>query len=114
MQLAAAIKQVAVSVIASGVDPQEEKLEGLTERLSLGGLPDFACRVRSPVLGLQTKKSCPVPGPVTAENVIVRGFTIHVAWGVVAIVNPIDAYDATMTEPIARPNAIWGRKRANT
>jgi hypothetical protein len=78
-----------VRVTASGVEPQDGKLDGATERLTLDVLA-FGMRVRPEVLGLQVKESPLAPVPTVAGNVIVIGLTAQVAFG---------------DEPAAKPTA---------
>ena len=64
----------------SGVEPQDAKLDGATERLTFDVL-DLAMRVMPEALGLQVKESGFVPVPTVAGNVIVTGLTAQVAFG---------------------------------
>ena len=64
----------------SGIEPQDAKLDGATERLTFDVLA-FAMRVMPEVLGLQVKESGFVPVPAVAGNVIVTGLTAQVAFG---------------------------------
>ena len=69
---------------ALGVEPQDAKLEGATERLTFDVLA-FAIRVIPEALGLQVKESGFVPVPTVAGNVIVTGLTAQVAFGDVLV-----------------------------
>jgi len=78
-------------VTGSGVEPQDLKLAGVTERLTLDVLA-LAVRVMPVVLGLQVNES----GlgrlvVVMAGNVIVTGLTAHVAWGEEVAAKPTSA-----------------------
>ena len=64
----------------SGIEPQDAKLDGATERLTFDVLA-FAIRVIPEALGLQVKESALVPVPIVAGNVIVTGLTAQVAFG---------------------------------
>ena len=64
----------------SGIEPQDAKLEGATERLTFDVLA-FAIRVIPEALGLQVKESGFVPVPTVAGNVIVTGLTAQAAFG---------------------------------
>jgi len=76
-------------VTESGVEPQEPKLAGETERLTLEVLT-LAIRVMPEVLGLQVNESPLVP-MVPAGNVIVTGLTAQVACGVEVAAKPTAA-----------------------
>ena len=64
----------------SGIEPQDAKLDGVTERLTFDVLA-FAVRVMPELVGLQVKESGFVPVPSVAGNVIVTGLTAQVAFG---------------------------------
>ena len=64
----------------SGIEPQDAKLEGATERLTFDVLA-FAIRVIPEVVGVHVKESGFVPVPTVAGNVIVTGLTAQVAFG---------------------------------
>ena len=80
MHCAAGTRHWAFSVTGLGVEPQDAKLEGATERLTFDVLA-FAIRVIPEALGLQVKESGFVPVPAVAGNVIVTGLTAQVAFG---------------------------------
>jgi len=67
-------------VTTSGIEPQDAKLDGATERLTFDVLA-FAMRVMPELVGLQVKESGFVPVPSVAGNVIVTGLTAQVAFG---------------------------------
>ena len=75
---------------ALGVEPQDAKLDGATERSTFDVLA-FAVRVMPEVLGLQVKESPLVPEPAVAGNVIVTGLTAQVAFGVELTAKPTAA-----------------------
>ena len=75
--------------MASGVGPQELKLPGATERLTLDVLT-LAVRVMPVALGLQVNESSLMP-MVPAGKVIVTGLTSHVACGDEVVANPTAA-----------------------
>ena len=74
----------------SGEGPQEEKLVGATERLTLD-VATFAWSVTPVALGLQVNKSVVLPCPVVAAKVIVIGLADHVALGMVLVAKPTEA-----------------------
>jgi len=80
LHCAAGTRHWAFSVTGLGVEPQDAKLEGATERLTFDVLA-FAIRVIPEALGLQVKESALVPVPIVAGNVIVTGLTAQVAFG---------------------------------
>ena len=79
-----------MSVILSGEGPQDVKLVGTTERLTLA-VAIFAWSVTPVALGLHVNKSVLLPCPVAAAKVIVTGLADHVALGVVLVAKPTEA-----------------------
>jgi hypothetical protein len=93
-----------------GEEPQDAKLDGATERLTLDVLA-LAMRVMPEVLGLQVKESPWDPAPAVAGNVIVTGFTAQVAFGDELAARPTAAYAPAMMRLVERPTISCGRYR---
>ena len=84
LQSVAETRQWAVNMTRSGVELQEEKLDGVAVRLILIGLLTRIRRVMSEMLGLQVNEPGALPVPVAAANVMSRGADAQVALGEVA------------------------------
>ncbi len=88
MHWLAGTRQVAVSVIVSGLEPQDAKLVGATVRLITPGLLALAVRRMLVVVGLHVKESEALPVPAVPGNVMVSGLTAQAALGAVLWARP--------------------------
>jgi hypothetical protein len=107
----AATRQFATTVTCNRDVPQSLKPGGITVKPMIPGELLVVRNAIAPVLALQLKVSVELPDPSGAAKEMVRGFVVHVTFGVVIVEEGrITAVYATPSaEATARPTRMCGR-----
>ena len=114
MQAPADTRQVAVTLIETGMGPHDASPLGLVARLIFTGLFTIVWKMTVPNLGAHFTTSLALPELLVPRNVIVIGLVDHKTFDELFDATPTDKYAPTITSDIVSPITECGRYRLRT